>query len=700
MSVRSVLDSRHTYIMVSEVETLPLVCYGAHIDRIWIPCCWVGAMHKVPGTQVSYVCLYMYTWSLEHKHIGILEFMTHTFVPRNHELDAEHLLTTVTPLLFSFATRTYLRTERFKTETQQQREKEREKEKEKENKSHQKQKKRYSLVVHGEALVASHRERWFVRPATSSISLLPSPYPIETSKDARAIRKSFRSTSESSWVQRYFSNPYYHLFTNEGGGDCLFACIRDAFESIEERTTVQKLRSLVAECMDDATFALLQEQHDYFYKEQQRLKGVCSRLKEQYAEKQTIVRDTVDRARKSQAYSEAIQCKTQYDAMASEYKVARGWYKDYAYLRGVRTLADMKTMMMTSEYWADAWTLAVLQEKLRIVLLIFHRAYATEGDGSCVLHCCEMTKAMDTWPSFVPDYYLLLSYTGTHYELIGYHNDTVLFTFDRLPYAIRELLVDRCMESQAGLLTRIPDIVRRKARRTAEKEKEKGKQTNPTDEGDVPDDMKESTLRGLYETTVTLQFYSRSCPQPYPGDGLGEHIPYEVRPQYLALSACVNWRRKLSNFWPQAFSLDNHRWLTVEHVWQAAKFKQHHEDFYLTFCLDSGTELSQSPLMAKHAGDPSHPFYRGARLRPDTVHIDPLFYEVTSLGVGSRRQTMSESVLYRALYAKFSQHDDLKELLLHTQYAELRQYRKRSPPVLADALHLVRDEFRVVRKQS
>ena len=90
MSVRSVLDSRHTYIMVSEVETLPLVCYGAHIDRIWIPCCWVGAMHKVPGTQVSYVCLYMYTRSLEHKHIGILEFMTHTFVPRNHELDAEH----------------------------------------------------------------------------------------------------------------------------------------------------------------------------------------------------------------------------------------------------------------------------------------------------------------------------------------------------------------------------------------------------------------------------------------------------------------------------------------------------------------------------------------------------------------------------------------------------------------------------------
>ena len=142
MSVRSVLDSRHTYIMVSEVETLPLVCYGAHIDRIWIPCCWVGAMHKVPGTQVSYVCLYMYTRSLEHKHIGILEFMTHTFVPRNHELDAEHLLTTVTPLLFSFATRTYLRTERFKTETQQQREKEREreKEKEKENKTHQKKK--------------------------------------------------------------------------------------------------------------------------------------------------------------------------------------------------------------------------------------------------------------------------------------------------------------------------------------------------------------------------------------------------------------------------------------------------------------------------------------------------------------------------------------------------------------------------------
>ena len=87
----------------------------------------------------------------------------------------------------------------------------------------------------------------------------------ETSKTAKEIREKYKSDSSDSWIQKFMKNNYYSISDNEGGGDCLFATIRDAFSSIGQQTSVNKLRKRLADEADEQLFLNYKEQYDMFH---------------------------------------------------------------------------------------------------------------------------------------------------------------------------------------------------------------------------------------------------------------------------------------------------------------------------------------------------------------------------------------------------------------------------------------------------
>lgn len=152
-------------------------------------------------------------------------------------------------------------------------------------------------------------------------------------------------------------------------------------------------------------------------------------------------------------------------------------------------------------------------------------------------------------------------------------------------------------------------------------------------------------------------FYSRSADK-YPGKGTGESlvVPPET---YLALSKIKDWRKMLSNFWIAPFWLEEKQWASVEHYYQASKFKHETPEFYALFSLDNNSELSINPVLAKAAGGKTGK-YQGKQFRPTHIKVDNDFFTT------ERHRTEMNS----AQTAKFS-NPELAAVLSLTKGAEL-----------------------------
>jgi predicted NAD-dependent protein-ADP-ribosyltransferase YbiA (DUF1768 family) len=340
-------------------------------------------------------------------------------------------------------------------------------------------------------------------------------------------------------------------------------------------------------------------------------------------------------------------------------------------MKKVDTLEAFKHEIKKCDFWADTWAISTLERILNIKFLVMSSELYKAGDTKNILQCGQLNDTiLEQRGRFTPEFYIMIDHTGDHYKLLGYKKK-MIFKFSEIPYDIKKMIAEKCLEKNAGPFAIIPDFQKFKAGTTKTIIKEA-----------QYEDITESKLRGLYNDDIVLQFYSKSVGKPLPGKGSGEKIPNERMKEFSELAIIPDWRKKLSNFWVQPFSLDNHQWASVEHYYQGSKFKKTHPDFYLSFSLDSGTDLSKDPNMAKAAGGKTGKL-KGELLRPIEVTGDSDFF--------GKRQSRE---MYNAQFAKFTQNEDLKKLLLATEDAKLTHFSRGSEPIVFDELMLIRDKIK------
>jgi predicted NAD-dependent protein-ADP-ribosyltransferase YbiA (DUF1768 family) len=285
-----------------------------------------------------------------------------------------------------------------------------------------------------------------------------------------------------------------------------------------------------------------------------------------------------------------------------------------------------------------------------------------------VLTCGQINDELSPGFTFSPDYYILLGYTGRHYELITY-NERGIFSFKELPVKIKEMVVDTCMKRDAGLYSHIEDF---KQFAHMEREEGSGKDAHSEEQ--------------LHREDIVFQFHLKSNDKHKPGKGPGEKIGRKDQKDFVGLAAIPEWRKKLSNSWYQSFNLDGHRWASVEHYYQGSKFKEGFPTFYTEFSLDSDSDLSKDVVMAKGAGGETGKL-KGKLIRPKDVEIDTDFFTERSV-----------REMEAAMYAKFSQNEDLQRLLEKTRTAKLQQSVRAGPAVIFDDLMKVRRRLRREKK--
>lgn len=551
--------------------------------------------------------------------------------------------------------------------------------------------------------------------------------PLQTKEQSELERRQYKpNPANDLWIQKYLRNKYFNFIDNEGGSDGFFAVIRDALLTQGRTTTILELRKQLSDEVTDEVFRAYREKFALYHAVTRTQTKETKELVSNYNDMKRRISAIHDRAQQQLMIAGAKKLVTEHTLKHDEMKYTKILAGQYDYMREVRSAEQLKERMMTSLYWPDAWAIATMEQVLNLKFVMFSRDAYEAGDIDNVLICdnntSEILGEMNTGTKcniFEPTAYILIgkgvsfanvvpvelkggsSARGSrsrsksprrhvlsdsksvNYTLVTYKTHGVL-AFSELPYDIKLLVTTKCLENQTCGYSAIPQFKLF--------QRELGIRVD-----DIPtenlDDLLEEVHTGsnggrngahLYVPEIVFQFYAKSNPNALPGAGPGEKIPETEKIHFHKLATFDNWRRKLSNFWNEPFMLDNHTWQSVEHYYQASKFKNNNREFYLKFSLDSRSEISSDPVIAKAAGSKSGKLNHSTIIRPSRIAIDPDFFN----------HGRSEREMENAMFAKFSQNKNLKDLLLATRNAKLVHYQRGARPEVYQHLMRVRHKIR------
>jgi|UniRef100_A0A6C0BY75 predicted NAD-dependent protein-ADP-ribosyltransferase YbiA (DUF1768 family) len=469
-------------------------------------------------------------------------------------------------------------------------------------------------------------------------------------------RKNYKKKGNHNWLQKFLKNKKFGIQDVESQGDCFFAVIREAFKGIGKNITVQQLRNEVSDRATKEVFDSFKQQYDMFYtsisESNLKMKKIYDKIKELKTANATEKNPKI----KKQIVEISKPLIEEFKRTKRERENAKKLIEDYNFMKKVKNLQDFKDIIKTCAFWAEVWSINLIEMFLNIKVIIMSSDNYRSKDTDNVLLCSSFVD--DSIQIFRPKYYLLMVHTGNHYKLITYDGKRI-FTFETIPWDIKQMIVDKCMEKQGGVYIKIPKFIKLKS--------ERSEQMGINEEEEGESKMSDVT----YDENTVFQFYSKSADRA-PGKGSGEKIPASDVGLYKELDGIPDWRKVLSNFYIAPFELDGHRWNSVEHFYHASKFKRGNPEFYLTFTLnEGGEEISKDPALAKGAGGKTGKF-KGKRIRPKEVVMDEDFFT-------SKR---NEVEMERAQKAKYEQNPLAKRVLLYTGNAKLQHFVRASPPIV------------------
>ena len=516
-----------------------------------------------------------------------------------------------------------------------------------------------------------------------------------------------KSTKHKLWIQKFMKDGDYNIIDTKYDGNCFFSMVKLALEENGQDTTIDEMRDILSQNATDALFETYKTRYESLIDEEKKISREIKNITKRHNDLETTMKKTKDRNLSLSYIKQSDEMKKQHIDLKTQRKNTRVNISEYEFMKGIDNLSMLKLKMKTSEFWADSWAISTLERELNLKTIIFSEQNFKEGDTINVLQCGIMDDKLEQKGNFEPSFYILACYYGGyHYQMITYKNEKS-FNYSELPDDVKMLVVEKCLEKMAGPYSLIPDFASYKIKLNHgdDNDEEKVLELEKTSMDDTMSQTQmtmqpaaQETTSDLYNNGTIFRFYSKSIDKPLPGKGAGESIGEEGTDAYAELAKIPEWRKKLSNFWMAEFVLDKHRWASVEHYYQASKFKRNNKEFYIQFSLDSpDSDIAKDAGLAKAAGGKSgmtKKLVDGVKkkvlVRPKNVIMDPDFFE-KSQGMKYKRGEME---MESAMRAKFTQNADLKKLLLATKKAKLEHITRGKPAIVFNDLMRVRREMK------
>lgn len=275
-----------------------------------------------------------------------------------------------------------------------------------------------------------------------------------------------------NWLTEHTKDTNFNIVDNEGGGDCFFAVVRDAYASIDKVFSVKALRELLSR---EATMEVFQTYKELYRAYKANIKESAAQMKKLKKKNDQLQRKIesgmndlfedkkqikLTKKERNEIVKEAKENKKKFDRLAKEKSDSELLMAEYAFMKGVKSLCDFKKVVKQSDFWAETWAISTLERLLNTKFIILSSEEYESGNKDGVLQCGQLNDSiLQEKGEFKPDYYIIMEFTGGHYMLVT-HKDSQIFTYPTIPESVRKMIVDKCLDGKenAGPYGLIPEF--------------------------------------------------------------------------------------------------------------------------------------------------------------------------------------------------------------------------------------------------
>ena len=483
----------------------------------------------------------------------------------------------------------------------------------------------------------------------------------QTKEESDYEISNYEEDPSHKWINNYLRSNKYEILDNEGGGDCFFAVLRDALKSVKIETSVKSIREKLANEVTEEIVATYKEFFDLFYNSMKKTQMQLQEHKKKHLTLKKMITATSDGPDKMKMISDV---KSNFDKMSNvsdQNNELEELTKEFYFMKDVVTVDDLKKTVseVGGKYWADNWALVTLERLYKVKFIVLSQDHFLNGEKELVLQCSEGDKKLLEQGIFEPSYYIMTDYIkGIHYKLITYDKNTKrgALTFSELPYRIKELVLEKCMEKGAGLYVLIPDF-------------KAFANTNGVQTSTITNTSKYDSLVSTktpksqdYDDSIIIQIYNKSKHEKV-GEGSGESIKPELKTSKNILDLnnkkkYPEWRKKIDNdYLVPNLVIDGNNWSSVKHYMLGSRFKEL-VDLYGKFMKNGDVGANNEDALKLYNSNI-------VKKSVKTVILNDEEFKKTESGL-----------LEKALYAKFTQNDELREILLLTNNALINIFKQ------------------------
>ena len=500
----------------------------------------------------------------------------------------------------------------------------------------------FTLKMPTEALTSQSKTFIFGSPIVPSL-------PEETKEDSRQAKDDYTTSPSDCWVAKFMHNKNYKL--HEVGG-CILASVFNALNTIGKTITIEQMRELLANQTTEENFHTRRDAFLKYEDEHKSRERIIGGLKDTLTTYKNRVKKATNLTtiERQQIVLNAKKIKEDITVLLNENRKNELFAKqymepDFTALRSITTPEQYKEFIKSTRFCPSV---QAVERVLNIKLIVLDEDAFNDKAEDSVLHCGQPdTKPMS------PFCYIIVSRRKYGYHLVSYKNKQA-FAFSEVPYDIKMLILNKCMENNAGSYQAIPDI------RNLQLRLGMRISSSPSDEEQQP--------------KIVFMIGPNAPRNALPGCGSGECIPLDERFRYIQLIG-KPWRQMLDDSDTQTRFTMGRRFASVENAYQSRKFINGYPDFAELFAENANSPFSTDARLAKIAGGPKPNEYR-----PKNVVIDRDFY-------GER----CFKDKFEALKAKFSQNMDAQAMLVATHPAHIVEFVRGRPPEIRHDLMRLRD---------